>query len=140
MKISNFKIRKIIKEEIQRTLFENQSDDNIILELGREAVDILNNLGNIVLETGELDSIYIDLFQEVVEVATESAERNSEDSQGKHDSLVEATEFYSRNINRFPSSLRSSISSLVERFNDLRDSQAPALADAEASDSDESLA
>ena len=131
MKIANFKIKKIIKEEIERALFENQNESDLILDLGRESVEIVNNLGYAVIDTGELDSRYLDFFQEVLEAAVESAERYGENEDGQYESLEVATQFYSRNINRFPSDIRSSVSSLVERFDELNNSRQPALASIE---------
>ncbi len=123
MIVANYKIKKIIREEIERALYENQSDSDLILDLGIQSAGIVNSLGYVVMETGESDSRYLQFFQDVLEEASRVAEENREDEDGKYRSLVAATNFYSENINKFPSSLRSEVLDLLEKFNQIGNNQ-----------------
>ena len=123
MIVAKYKIKKIIREEIERALYENQSDSDLILDLGIRSAGIVNSLGYVVMETGESDSRYLQFFQDVLEEASRVAEENREDEDGKYRSLVAATNFYSENINKFPSSLRSEVLDLLEKFNQIGNNQ-----------------
>lgn len=118
MIISDSNIRKIVVQEILKTIYENKDEYNSqeVLEMGNAAVDIIRMLGEKIESEGGRDSAYIDIFDEVIKASLESASSTNTNISGQVESIQLAVDFYNSNINRFPSNIRSSIEELSERF------------------------